>query len=76
MVTDSPVIDYGSDKRKKGSMMASRSEVNELNALSDTWHRRRNGRSFVGKEMSLGEFMKGSASDIGAAENNNIKTQQ
>lgn len=57
---DGVVIDYGSSKdKKKGSMMATRSEVAELDELQSEWEKKHRGRSSVGKKMDLSEFMRG-----------------
>ena len=58
MVMDQPVIDYGSKGKKKGSMMASRSEVESLDELTEAWKNKRQGRSFVGQKVKLDEFLK------------------
>lgn len=58
MVMDQPVIDYNTKGKKKGSMMASRSEVDSLNNLSEAWKEKRKGQSFVGKKVNLDEFLK------------------
>ena len=59
MVMDGPVIDYGSSKvRKKGSLIASKAEVDELDELADAWAERRKGKTLVGETVSLDEFMK------------------
>ena len=39
--------------------MASRAEVDELNALTEAWEKKRKGKSYVGKEMNLNEFLNG-----------------
>lgn len=57
MVMDQPVVDYGHDKKKKGSMMASRAEVEEMERLSEEWSSRRNGKTFVGQTVNLSEFV-------------------
>lgn len=59
MMMDQPVIDYGTEK-KKGSMMATKSEVEELDALQAAWEAKRQGRSFVGQKVNLNDFVKGS----------------
>ena len=56
MVADQPVIDYGKTK-KRGSMMANKSEVDELDALTSAWEKKRNGRSFVGQTVDLNDFL-------------------
>ena len=58
MVMDQPVIDYGGKAKKKGSMMASRAEVDALNELTEAWENKRQGRSFVGQKVSLSEFLR------------------
>ena len=58
MMIDQPVISYGKAK-KKGSMMATRQEVRELDELQEAWERRRQGKTFVGGSFSLNEFMAG-----------------
>ena len=55
MVMDQPVIDYGG--KKKGSMMATRSEVAELDELTSAWENSRGGMTFVGKKVNLDEFV-------------------
>jgi len=55
MVIDQPVISYKTDKKK--SMMASRAEVNELDALTDAWEKKRKGKNFAGKKLNLNEFL-------------------
>ena len=57
MAMDGPVVDYGGKDKKKGSMMASRSEVESLNELTDEWKKKRNGRSFVGQKVVLNDFL-------------------
>ncbi len=57
MVMDQPVISYKDDKKKR-SMMASKSEVNELDALTEAWQKKRGGKTFVGEQFSLDEFVK------------------
>lgn len=57
MVMDQPVISYKDDKKKR-SMMASKSEVNELDALTEAWQKKRGGKTFVGGQFSLDEFVK------------------
>ena len=57
MVMDHPVINYGKDK-KPGSMIATKSEVEELNELQEAWERKHKGKSRVGQKVSLGEFLK------------------
>lgn len=57
MVMDQPVISYKTEKKK--GMMASRAEVDELNALTEAWEKKRKGKSYVGKEMNLNEFLNG-----------------
>jgi len=56
MVMDQPVISYGKSKNKR-SMMASRKEVDELEQLQQKWEKKRNGRTFVGQKVDLGEFL-------------------
>ena len=56
MAMDQPVIDYSG--KKKGSMMATRSEVAELDDLVSAWDKAREGRSFVGRKVNLDEFTK------------------
>lgn len=56
MVIDQPVISYKTEKKK--SMMASRKEAAELDALTEAWENKRKGKSLAGKELSLSEFMK------------------
>lgn len=56
MVVDQPVISY-KDEKKKRSMMASKSEVDELDALTEAWQKKRKGKSFAGDKFSLEEFM-------------------
>ena len=56
MVMDQPVIDYGKDK-KKGSMMATRAEVEALDELTEAWEKNRNGKTFVGQTFDLNEFL-------------------
>ena len=59
MVMDGPVIDYNTKpERKKGSMMASKREVDELDALQAAWEAKRKGKSFVGETFSLDGFLK------------------
>jgi len=57
MVMDQPMIDYGKDK-KRGSMMATKSEVQALDDLTEAWEKKRNGRTFVGRKVDLNEFLK------------------
>ena len=61
MVMDQPVVDYGHDKGKKGkkSMIATKKEEDELNDLVAAWQRDRQGKSYVGKTFSLGDFLEG-----------------
>jgi len=58
MIMDQPVIDYGKEK-KRGSMMATKSEVQELDELQEAWNRKHQGKSRVGQKVSLGDFVKG-----------------
>ena len=58
MIADQPVIDYSGGK-KKGSMMATRSEVDALDELTEAWEQKRQGKSFVGQTVNLDEFVKG-----------------
>lgn len=58
MVMDQPVIDYGGKDKKRGSMMASRAEVEALDELTEAWEKKRQGRSFVGKKVDLNDFLK------------------
>lgn len=60
MAIDQPVISYKTEKKK--GMMASKKEVAELDALADAWEKKRQGKRFVGKEISLNDFMR---SDLG-----------
>lgn len=39
-------------------MMASRKEVAELDALTEAWEKKRQGKRFSGKTFSLDEFMR------------------
>ena len=57
MAMDQPVIEYSSKDKKKGSMMASRSEVDSLNELTEAWENKRKGKSFVGQKVDLGDFL-------------------
>ena len=52
---DQPMVDYSG--KKKGSMMATRSEVAELDELTAAWDKSRGGKSFVGKKVNLDEFI-------------------
>lgn len=58
MIMDQPVIDYNGKDGKKGSMMASKSEVQELDELQAAWEAKRQGRRFVGRKVSLSDFVK------------------
>ena len=53
---DQPMISYGKQKSKR-SMMASRSEVDELESLQAEWEKKRDGKRFVGKEVDLNDFL-------------------
>ena len=58
MTLDVPVIDYGHQKDKnKRSLIASSSEVNELNDITDAWQRKRKGRTVAGQTVSLSDFL-------------------
>lgn len=58
MLMDQPVIDYDYKKHKgRRSMMATKGEMDELDRLSEQWAGRRNGRTFVGKEFDLEDFL-------------------
>ena len=52
---DQPMVDYSG--KKKGSMMATRSEVAELDELTAAWDKAREGKTFVGKKVNLDEFI-------------------
>lgn len=54
---DQPVIDYSGGK-KKGSMMATRAEVDALDELTEAWEKKRQGKTFVGQTVNLDEFLK------------------
>lgn len=55
MTMDQPVIDYGGKKKKK--MMATRSEVEELDELTELWNKNREGRTFIGTKVDLNDFI-------------------
>lgn len=58
MVTDQPVIDYGSKKDKKG-MGNSRADVNEMDALADAWAKKKEAEGGMdGKTFSLSGFLR------------------
>lgn len=59
MTMDQPVVDYGGKDKKKGSMMATKSEVQELDDLQAAWEKRRQGKRFVGQKVNLSEFVNG-----------------
>lgn len=54
---DQPVIDYSGGK-KKGSMMATRAEVDALDELTEAWEKKRQGKTFVGQTVNLDDFLK------------------
>ena len=56
MVMDQPVIDYSGGK-KKGSMMATRAEVDALDELTEAWEKKRQGKRFVGQTVDLNDFL-------------------
>lgn len=56
---DQPVVDYGGKNKKKGSMMASKSEVQELDDLQAAWEKKRQGKRFVGQKVNLNDFVNG-----------------
>lgn len=58
MVMDQPVIDYSGDKNRRGSMMATRAEVDALDELTEAWEQKRQGKTFVGQKVSLDDFLK------------------
>ena len=58
MTLDVPVIDYGHQKGKnKRSLIASSSEVNELNDITEAWERKHKGRTMAGQTVSLSDFL-------------------
>ena len=60
MVLDQPVVNYNYGKKKNGrSMIATKREVDELDALQSAWEKKRGGRTVVGEEFSLREFVGG-----------------
>ena len=59
LTIDQPTIDSNYKKNKKKSMIATPKEEAELNALNDAWEKKRNGRSYAGKEFSLSDFVAG-----------------
>ena len=60
MVMDQPVIDYNCKKNNgRKSMMATKQEMEELEALQKAWDKKRNGRTFAGKKISLNDFVNG-----------------
>ena len=60
MVMDQPVIDYGSkDKKSEKSMIGTKAEEEEMDALTEAWMKNRQGESFVGKTVNLGDFVRG-----------------
>ncbi len=59
IITDQPVIDYNFKKDKKRSLIASKKEEDELEALDKAWAEKRNGRTYVGKTFSLNDFVAG-----------------
>ena len=57
---DQPVVDYGGKNKKSDkSMIGTKAEQEEMDALTEAWMKSRNGESFVGKKVNLGEFVKG-----------------
>ena len=58
MVMDQPTITYDHKDKKRGSMMATKREVEEMDELTRAW-KARHGESRVGKEFSLEGFLKG-----------------
>ena len=60
MVMDQPTIEYNvKDKSKKKSMIATKAEEQEMQDLVREWEKNRNGKSYVGKTFSLGDFIEG-----------------
>lgn len=58
MMIDGPVIDYGSGKKKGGGNSAA--DVREMDDLADAYAKKKAEEgSMVGKEFSLGGFLKG-----------------
>lgn len=58
MIIDMPLIDYNFKKNNgKKSMIATKAEEEEMDALQKAWDNKRNGRSFVGKTVNLNEFV-------------------
>ena len=58
MIIDMPMIDYNFKKNSgKKSMIATKAEEEEMDALQKAWDNKRNGRSFVGKTVNLNEFV-------------------
>ncbi|UKK52662.1 hypothetical protein [Prevotella sp. E2-28] len=58
MITDCPVIDYGSGKKKE--MGNSKADVDEMDALAEAYAKRKAKEgSMAGKTFSLDGFLKG-----------------
>lgn len=58
MVTDGPVIDYGSGKKKE--LGNSAEDVKEMDDLADAWAKKKAEEgSMVGETFSLDGFLKG-----------------
>jgi hypothetical protein len=58
MVMDSPVVDYGSGKKKE--MGNTKADVEEMDALAEAYAKRKAQEgSMVGKTFSLDGFLKG-----------------
>ncbi len=60
MMIDQPTIEYiNKDKKKRKSMIATKQEADEMNALQEAWDKKRQGKSYVGKTFSLNDFVIG-----------------
>lgn len=60
MVMDQPFVDYNYKKNNgRKSILASKKEVDELEALQKAWDEKRKGRTYAGKTINLNDFVNG-----------------
>jgi len=60
MIADQPTIEYNYKKHKeRKSMIATKQEETEMDALQKAWDKKRNGRTYAGGTFSLNDFVAG-----------------
>ena len=59
MVIDQPTVSWKQQRKSERSMFGTKKEVDEMEALADAWTEANKGKSMVGKNVSLSDFVSG-----------------